>query len=519
MVGIQQLESVLFDRPRENCGIVAVYSNSNDDIVPLTIEALRGIQNRGQEGWGIITNNMSEPYKARGLVPEYKELVEEEESASKEPNPNHNFILPKGNRAIAHTMYTTSSTSSLENFQPLKIDSSGVSFFIAHNGTVEVDILRNSLKTKPQLIEGCAKDSRLMGIRLAQLYSENKDWFKTFKQVADDLKGSYSVVILDSDQIIAARGGRICRPLCIGYHVLSDSYIIASESSALNFIGAKLERDIRPGDAVTINENGVRTFHFFYDKHFLCPFEFTYFSKATSNEDGRPIQNFREETGQQIAVLYESEIHHIIEKVKNEFGDDWNNRILVTWVPDSARPISAGFSKQTGLRLVETMLKNRYRGFIEPNVSRRAFIINEIEPFREVIDGNYLLNIDDSIVRGDSSKIIVRRLEEAGALGQSWFISFPPIISPCYAGIDFANAEELLAYQLCKKYNIPFNDVKSINEAVAAHLGVDFVGYNTFESLSKLIRHPICPSCTSGEYKSILGYDPRSRNFEELRRF
>jgi amidophosphoribosyltransferase len=498
--------------PREKCGIVAIYSKKEEyDVVPLAITALRGVQNRGQEGWGIATNKMATPFKATGLVPEYRHLAAElGEDMEK--------YLPKSNMAIAHTMYTTSSTSSIENFQPLKIEYSGNSFFIAHNGNVEVDMLSGMVGGSGN--GACPKDTNLMGALLGRLYSENNDWLKAFESANLHLKGSYSVVILDRDRIIAARGGGVNRPLCRGYHFGSESNVIASESTALDYIGAKLERDIRPGEVVRI-DGEVKSSHFSYDPHFYCPFEFTYFSKASSREDGWTIQLFRKELGKQLATLYEQDIAAIKGKIKREFGEGWKERILVAYVPDSARPIAAGFSQQSDIPLDEVMVKDRYRylrSFIDPHQSQRERIVRQIEPIYEVIDGKYLVIIDDSNVRATSSQIIVKKMEDAGALAQAWFFAFPPIVSPCFAGIDFANPNELMAYNICKKYGIDYGDVRQINKKLSDHLGVDFVGYMTFDSLSNLLGLPCCHSCTSGEYMSVLGYEPRQRTKEELTR-
>lgn len=409
------IDELFDDKPMHHCGLVAVHSNEDINVVPLGISSLRGMQGRGQEGYGIVTENSDDVFRKEGLVPEISHL----DLAN----------LPSGNKMIGHNMYTTSSLSSVENLQPIRVEYQteiGKRFFyLAHNGTVETDILVPIIEENGYRTRENEKDTVLMGKRLAQLMEDRNDWIDTFKAAEKEVKGSYSIVILtDDEKTIAFRGGGVCRPLCLGWHEETNSHMIVSESTGLDYADAKLERDVNFGEIILIDKTGLHSYQITDGIHVICPFEYTYFSHPASIEDGRGIYGVRFNLGKSLATKYENYIDSKLSEIKEKYGKGWKEKIRVIPVPDSARPASLGFSEKSGIPYDEGLIKNRYRSFIEPDRNGREKIVGEIIPIRDVVEGRYVIVIDDSIVRGTSSRIIVGKLYEAGALGQSWFLTF-----------------------------------------------------------------------------------------------
>ncbi|MEM4700466.1 MAG: amidophosphoribosyltransferase, partial [Candidatus Nezhaarchaeales archaeon] len=288
---------------------------------------------------------------------------------------------------------------------------------------------------------------------------------------------------------------------CLGWHEGTSSYVIASESCALEAIGAELVRDVEPGEVVTVTKDGLRSERFASQgRHAHCPFEYTYFAHPSSRIEGVSVYGARKNIGRVLAEKYPLD------------GD------VVVPVPDSARPVALGYSERLGIPFEEALLKDRYRrkggwrSFIEPE-GREAVVMSMIA-IREVIEGKRVVLIDDSIVRGTSSRVIVRD-KLRGARSVSLLLAFPPIMYPCYMGIDFPSQEELLAYRVCGA----LADVEEVNRRVAEHIGASFVGYNDVEGLSRGIGLPkdqLCLACATGDY-SCLRQRPRFRSREEMR--
>ncbi len=473
---------------KENCGVIGIFSLEGVNVIPMAIDALRALQHRGQEAWGIAIPN-KEPMKKLGLVSasasEFKKITEEYASPS----------------VIGHVRYSTIGKSNLENAQPLKVKD----LCIAHNGTIA------NVQELSNLVGGCsftpqnASDTLVAAQRLVNLISEKGNLGKALSILKNEMIGSYCFTFLsDDNSVYAARDPKGFRPLVLGHKEDSNTYIIASESSALSAIGARLERDVKPGELIKLSTNGIENEMFSDEtKRAHCSFEFTYFAHPASKMEGTNIYLARKRIGQFLARKF---------PIKD--AD------LVIPVPDSARPAALGFAQEIGIPFDEGLLKDRYskkgplRSFIEPHQSDRIEINRWIIPIREIIEGKHVVVVDDSLVRGTSSRAIIKALRRAGAKKISMLITYPPIRFPCYAGIDFPSQEELATF-----VENPDVSDEFITEKVRSDIGADFLGYNDAENLADAVGIPkdsMCFTCSSGNYES-LGIQPEFKTRIEMK--
>ncbi len=460
---------------KENCGVVGIFSLDGTNVIPMIIDSLRALQHRGQEAWGLAIPKKP-PLKKIGLVSasssEFKKIVEEYSSPS----------------AIGHVRYSTIGKSNLENAQPLKVKD----LCVAHNGTI------SNVEELSNLVGGCSftpqntSDTLVAAQRLVSLISENGKLGHALSILKNEMIGSYCFTFLsDDNSVYAARDPKGFRPLVLGQKLDNNTYVVASESSALSAIGAKLIRDVTPGELIKFSNNGMESEMFSDDKERAhCSFEFTYFAHPTSKMEGSNIYVARKKIGQFLARKY---------PIKD--AD------LVIPVPDSARPAALGYAQEIGLPFDEGLLKDRYskkgplRSFIEPHQSDRIEINRWIIPIAEIITGKHVIVIDDSLVRGTSSKAIIKALRRAGARKISMLITYPPIRYPCYAGIDFPSQQELATHDDGKDLSI-----KEITEKVRNDIGADFLGYNDSENLANAVGIPhdsMCFTCFTGNYSSL----------------
>lgn len=473
---------------KENCGVVGIFSLSGINVVPMAIDALRALQHRGQEAWGIAIPNKA-PLKKLGLVSaassDFKEIVEEYSSPA----------------VIGHVRYSTIGKSNLENAQPLKVKD----LCIAHNGTIA------NVQELANLVGGCsftpqnASDTLVAAQRLVTLISENGEMGKALSILKNEMIGSYCFTFIsDDNSVYAARDPKGFRPMVLGYKESDDTYIVASESSAISAVGAKLQRDVNPGELIKISKNGLETEMFSNDpKRAHCSFEFTYFAHPSSKMEGSNIYVARKRIGQFLAKKF---------PIKD--AD------LVIPVPDSARPAALGYAQELGVSFDEGLLKDRYskkgplRSFIEPHQSDRVEINRWIIPIREIIEGKHVVVIDDSLVRGTSSKAIIKALRRAGARKISMVITYPPVKYPCYAGIDFPSQDELATFTNGKTMT-----EEEMIDKVRQDIGADFLGYNDADNLARAVGIPtdsMCFTCTSGNYES-LGIKPEFKTRDEMK--
>ena len=473
---------------KENCGVVGIFSMDGINVIPMLIDSLRALQHRGQEAWGIAIPNKP-PLKKMGLVSasssEFKKISNEYSSFA----------------AIGHVRYSTIGKSNLENAQPLKVKD----LCIAHNGTI------SNVEELSNMVGGCsftpqnASDTLIVAQRLVSLISEKGKLGSALSILKNEMVGSYCFTFLSDDSsVYAARDPKGFRPLVMGKKEDGMTHIVASESSALSAIGAKLERDVTPGELVKFSSKGIETELFSTDtSRAHCSFEFTYFAHPSSRMEGSNIYVARKKIGQFLAKKF---------PVKD--AD------LVIPVPDSARPAALGYAQELGVPFDEGLLKDRYskkgplRSFIEPHQADRIEINRWIIPIEEIVRGKHVVVVDDSLVRGTSSRAIVNALRKAGARKISLLITYPPIKFPCYAGIDFPSQEELATFSDNKDYSD-----EQIIEKVRNDIGADFLGYNDPENLSRAIgisTNSMCFTCTTGDYSS-LGIKPVFKTRKEMK--
>ncbi|MEK0318305.1 MAG: amidophosphoribosyltransferase [Nitrosopumilus sp.] len=473
---------------KENCGVVGIFSLDGSNVIPMVIDALRALQHRGQEAWGIAVPNKP-PLKKLGLVSasssEFKKISDEYNSSA----------------VIGHVRYSTIGKSNLENAQPLKVKD----LCIAHNGTIA------NVQELANMVGGCSftpqnsSDTLVAAERLVSLISEQGQMGKALSILKNEIIGSYCFTFLsDDNSVYAARDPKGFRPMVLGYKADNNSYIVASESSALSAVGATLERDVTPGELIKLSKNGLETEMFSDEqKHAHCSFEFTYFAHPSSNMEGSNIYVARKNIGKFMAKKFPI-----------------NDADLVIPVPDSARPAALGYAQELGVPFDEGLLKDRYsrkgplRSFIEPHQSDRIEINRWIIPIKEIIDGKHVVVVDDSLVRGTSSKAIIKALKRAGAKKISMLITYPPIRFPCYAGIDFPSQDELATF-----VNGDELSEEEIIEKVRSDIGADFLGYNDAENLANAVgisKDSLCFTCSSGNYDS-LGIKPEFKTRAEMK--
>jgi amidophosphoribosyltransferase len=473
----------------ENCGVVGVFSLNGDNVIPFVIDSLRALQHRGQEAWGLAVPGKS-PFKRLGLVSaaatEFPTVVRKYNSSA----------------AIGHVRYSTFGKSTLENAQPLKIKD----LCIAHNGTIA------NVQELSGMVGGCSftpqtmSDTLVVAKRLVTHLANTHDMTEAIDILKGEMVGSFCFTFLtDNGSVYAARDTKGFRPLVLGIHRETNTYIIASESCALSAIGAYLLRDVEPGELIKMNRDGLQSHQFSIDKpHAHCAFEYTYFAHPSSVMEGVNVYAARKRIG-----------HFLAKKFPITDAE------VVIPVPDSARPAALGYAQQLGVPFEEGLLKDIYkkkglmRSFIEPHQEDRVEINKGIIPIRDVIEGKNVVIVDDSIVRGTSSASIIKTLRSARAKKITMLVTYPPIRYPCYAGIDFPSQNELLAYQQSNG-DISKTDLEA---KVSRVIGADFVVYNNTSNLADAIGLPkeeLCFTCTTGDYSS-LGLKPIFKTREEMK--
>ena len=473
----------------ENCGVVGAFSLNGSNVIPFVIDSLRALQHRGQESWGLAVPNKM-PLKKLGLVSaaasEFQTIVKRY----------------KSHAAIGHVRYSTFGKSTLQNAQPLKVKD----LCVAHNGTIanveELSAMVGGCTFTPQTMS----DTLVAAQRLVMHTTEKGNFTKAVSILRDEMVGSFSFTFLtDSGCVYAARDPKGFRPLVLGYHKETNTYIVASESCAFSAIGAHLRRDVDPGEIIKMSQAGIESEQFSVDSpHAHCAFEYTYFAHPSSVMEGVNVYAARRRIGKFLAKQFPV-----------------RDADVVIPVPDSARPAALGYALEMGIPFEEGLLKDRYsrrgsmRSFIEPNQESRIEINKGIIPIREVIEGKNIVVVDDSIVRGNSSKSIIRTLRAAGAKRINMIITYPPISYPCYAGIDFPSQEELLAFRHAN------NDLSGTQAGVniSKIIGADYVAYNSTTNLAKAIgisKEELCFTCSTGDY-SALGIKPIFKSRKQMK--
>jgi amidophosphoribosyltransferase len=458
------------DKPEEACGIFGLFA-PEEDVARLAYFGLFALQHRGQESAGIATFDRggSHCYKHMGLVSQVFD--------------DHILQDLTGHIAVGHTRYSTTGSSHVCNAQPAIIPTRLGNLALAHNGN-----LVNAADLREELIERnhdlvTTTDSEMIAFALAEAVNDGDDWINAAAKAFERCRGAFSLVIGTPQGIIGARDHQGIRPLVLG--VLGDDipregqpapYVLASETCALDIIGATYVRDIQPGELVWITEQGIATYQWAAPtQRKLCVFEMIYFSRPDSIVNGESLYSYRRRLGHQLAKESPADVD------------------LIMAVPDSGVPAAIGFSQQSGIPYAEGLIKNRYVGrtFIQPTQSMREVGIRmKLNPLKDVLKGRRVLIVDDSIVRGTTSRKIVQALRDAGATEVHMRISSPPVTHPCFYGIDTDNQDQLIAA------------TKSLAE-ITEQINVDSLAYLSWEGmLTATEQNPdsFCSACFTGSY-------------------
>ncbi len=445
----------LGEGPREECGVVGIYA-PGEDVATMTYFALFALQHRGQESAGIAVSDGRRlmVMKDMGLV---NQVFNDTGLAALE-----------GDLAIGHCRYSTTGASAWVNAQPMYHETpAGGGLALGHNGNlVNTSELARLLDQPPR------NDSELMAALLARDVDVSLE--EAIVRTAPQLRGAYSVVVMDEHRLHAFRDPNGVRPLQIG-RLPTGGWVVASESSALDIIGAVLVRDVEPGEVISIDENGLHSQRFAEPTPTFCLFEWVYLARPDHRQDDRSVLSARREMGRVLA---------------REAPVDAD---VVIPVPEAGRDAAAGYAAEAALPFADGLVKNRYVGrtFIQPTQTLRQLGIRlKLSPVREIVEGRRLVVVDDSIVRGNTSRQLVAMLRAAGAAEVHLRITSPPIAHPCYYGIDMASRAELVGADLA---------VEEIREFV----GADSLHYITLDGLIAATpdrREDLCTACFTGEY-------------------
>ena len=448
------------DGIREACGVIGVY-NSGEDVARVVFFGLFALQHRGQESAGICTTDgvRLRNRTSMGLV---SQAFDEEDLLD----------LP-GYIGIGHTRYSTTGSSRIVNAQPIVAQGPDIELALAHNGNVI-----NAVELRQELEAlGCSfvgsNDTEIIAELIANAPSAN--WEGRMAHAMRKLSGAYSLTLLTKDAMIGVRDPLGVRPLCIGK--LNGGWVIASESCALDHVGATYVRDVDPGEAVIVDDAGLRTLYrsIRNGRQASCIFENIYFARPDSLLNGRRVYSDRMRMGAELAREYPVEAD------------------MVIGVPDSATAAAVGYSQESGIPFGEGLVKNRYVGrtFIEPDQRFRDLgVRRKLNPLPEMIEGKRLVVVDDSIVRGTTTPHVVSLLRRGGAKEVHLRICAPPIISTCHFGVDMATKGELIAAD---------QSVDDVREFV----GADSLGYLSIKGLIKSVELPrenFCMGCFTGQY-------------------
>ncbi|MCG8468110.1 MAG: amidophosphoribosyltransferase [Gemmatimonadetes bacterium] len=462
------------DKPREECGIVAV--SGSGAAAELTFLALYALQHRGQESAGIVTvdgDGAAHTHRGMGLVADTFDDAILERLA--------------GSMAVGHVRYSTAGRSDLRNAQPMVVDYQDQPLILAHNGNLtNAGELRDRLASEGAIFQSDADSESIIHL-IARSRREDND-----QRVDDALSqviGAFSVVLAIGDTVYAARDSRGFRPLVLGR--LGEAVIVASETCALDIIGAAYVRDVRPGEVLKIRDGHIEELRPLPPAEpSACLFELVYFARPDSRVWGCSVDGARRAFGRQLAREHPAEAD------------------CVFAVPDSSNSAALGFAEESGVPFELALIRNHYVGrtFIHPTQAGRDFKVRvKYNPVRETVDGRRVIVVDDSLVRGTTSRGLVAMLREAGAREVHFRVASPPVRFPCYYGIDMPTREELIGSS---------HSVEEIRD----HLGVDSLGYLSMEGMHQAVDGygPFCDACWSGAYAAPLVDVERRKATQEV---
>ena len=466
---------------REECGVFGIFAPDTRDVAASTYYGLFALQHRGQESCGIVVNDdgVFSSFKDTGIV---NDVFTPQRLAS----------LGEGNMAIGHCRYGTTGSNGRLNAQPIVVNHIKGRMALAHNGN-----LVNSYELRSELeLEGSifhtTSDTEVISYIITKERITAPSIEQAVNAAMNRIKGAYSLVIMSPSKLIAARDENGFRPLCYG-QTPDGAYVVASESCALDTVGAKLIRDLRPGEIVVFDKNGVRsiTDHCGKAPEKLCVFEYIYFARPDSVINGCSVHSARLRAGAFLALEHPCQAD------------------VVVGVPDSGIDAAIGFSRQSGIPYGIGLIKNKYiaRTFISPGQkSREDKVRIKLNPVADTVKGKRVVLIDDSIVRGTTCARIVNILREAGAKEVHMRVSAPPFIEPCYYGTDIDSREGLIA----NKFTV---------DEIAREIGADSLGYLSVDNVTKLCgcgdTRGYCTACFDGKYPTDVPEHSNKDRFEK----
>ena len=451
--------------PQDQCGVFGVWA-PGEEVAKLTYFGLYALQHRGQESAGIATSNGKKlvVYKDMGLV---SQVFSESALESL-----------VGHVAIGHTRYSTTGSSSWRNAQPTLGRTASGTVALGHNGNLTntaelLEMLKSRYpdQSENEITGGNTTDTAVLTALLAG--NPDNSLEGTAMELLPQVKGAFCLVFMDEQTLYAARDPQGVRPLVLGR--LQSGWVVASESAALDIVGASFVREVEPGELIVIDENGLRSMNFAKPKRAGCVFEYVYLARPDTSINGRVVYDARVDMGKALAREYPVEAD------------------LVIPTPDSGTPAAIGYSQESGIPFGHGLVKNAYVGrtFIQPSQTIRQLGIRlKLNPLKEVIKGKRIIVVDDSIVRGNTQRALVQMLREAGAKEIHVRISSPPITWPCFYGVDFATRAELIATGLAP-------------DDVRASIGADTLGYLSKEGMiaaSEQKESELCTACFTGTY-------------------
>ncbi|MCQ2535946.1 MAG: amidophosphoribosyltransferase [Lachnospiraceae bacterium] len=462
----------------EECGVFGVFSKNSVDVASLTYYGLYALQHRGQESCGIVVND-------DGVFTSYKDLGLVSEVFTKD----RLRTFPDGNIAVGHVRYGTTGGTTRSNCQPFEVNHKKGKMAIAHNGNLSNALeLRDALEDSGAIFNSTS-DTETIAYMITRMRLTSPSIEVAVSRALPSFEGAFSLVMMSAQKLIAVRDPRGFRPLCYG--ITEDgTYVVASESCALRAVGAEFVRDVEPGEILIFTADGVESKkeHCNTKDKRTCVFEHIYFARPDSVIDGMSVHEARVKAGEILAKTYPVEAD------------------VVIGVPDSGLDAALGYANASNIPYEIGLIKNKYIGrtFIAPGQDHRFDQVKiKLSPIKNVLAGKRVVLIDDSIVRGTTSKRIVKLLRDAGATEIHIRISAPPFLHPCYYGTDIDSEENLIANH---------HSVEEISKL----LGADSLGFLPTDALSKLIgeRAGYCSACFDGDYPTSIPTDTRKDRFE-----
>ena len=451
------------DKLHEECGVFGIWSSNTNNISYSIYLGLMALQHRGQESAGMALCDTNGPF---GNVCHHKEM-----GLVSEVFDNETLAKLNGNIGIGHVRYSTTGFSSVENAQPLVLNYLKGTLALAHNGNIiNCEEIRNELQSIGAIFRGTT-DSEAIAYYIAKERAHTESIEEAVINTMAKIKGGYALLIMSPRKMIAVRDPHGLKPLCLGK--IDDTYVLASESCALDAVGAEFVRDIEPGEILTISKDGLHSEYYKTDKKAHCIFEYIYFARLDSYMDGINVYDARINGGRALAKRYPVEAD------------------LVAGVPDSGITAAVGYSKESGIPFGIVFHKNSYVGrtFIKPTQEERESAVHtKLNVIAPVVKGKRIVLIDDSIVRGTTIANLIKMLKKAGAKEVHVRISSPPFLYPCYYGTDVPDNSQLIASS-------------HSTEEIRKHIGADSLGYMSIEDLHEMTGDlPICKACFDNKY-------------------